>query len=69
MALVRCPSNPVLQASDIPFDASLIFNAGVCKFNGRYVMVFRNDVGFSPKGWDKVYTNLGIAYSDDGVRW
>ena len=45
MALVRCASNPILSARDIPFDASLIFNAGVCKFNGKYVMVFRNDVG------------------------
>ena len=71
MALVRCASNPVLSASDIPFDASLIFNAGVCKFNGRYVMVFRNDVGFAAGGYDrsKVYTNLGIAYSNDGVKW
>ena len=71
MALVRCASNPILSASDIPFDASLIFNAGVCKFQGKYVMVFRNDVGFSEKGWDRSreYTNLGIAYSDDGVKW
>ena len=69
MALVRCASNPILSARDIPFDASLIFNAGVCKFNGKYVMVFRNDVGFSPTGWTKTYTNLGIAWSDDGVKW
>ena len=69
MALVRCGSNPILSARDIPFDASLIFNAGVCKFNGKYVMVFRNDVGFSPTGWTKTYTNLGIAWSDDGIKW
>lgn len=71
MALVRYAGNPVLSAKDIPYDASLIFNAGVCKFQGRYVMVFRNDVGFSEKGWDwkGVYTNLGIAFSDDGVKW
>ena len=69
MALVRCGSNPVLSAQDIPFEASLIFNAGVCKFNGKYVMVFRNDVGFSPTGWTKTYTNLGIAWSDDGIKW
>jgi len=71
MALVRSMSNPILKASDVPFDASLVFNAGVCKFNGRYVMVFRNDVGFSAKGWDagKTCTNLGIAFSGDGVKW
>lgn len=70
MALIRCASNPVLSAEDIPFDASLIFNAGVCKYQGRYVMVFRNDVGFSPDGnWGKTRTNLGIACSRDGVKW
>ena len=69
MALLRSDSNPVLSARDIPFDASLIFNAGVCKFNGKYVMVFRNDVGFSPDGWTETRTNLGVAWSDDGIKW
>ncbi len=69
MALVRHPSNPVLSAADIPFDASLVFNAGVCKFQGRYVMVFRNDVGLKPTGWNSSYTNLGVAWSKDGVKW
>ena len=71
MALVRSAFNPILSAADVPFDASLIFNAGVCKFQGKYVMVFRNDAGFSPDGWDwkEVYTNLGIAFSGDGIHW
>lgn len=64
MALVRCASNPVLSASDIPFDASLIFNAGVCKFNGRYVMVFRNDVGFAAA----VTTAQGVHESRDRLQ-
>ena len=34
---------PVLTKDDIPYDASLIFNAGVAKYKGKYVMVFRND--------------------------
>lgn len=70
MALVRYATNPVLSAKDVPYDASLIFNAGVCKYQGKYVMIFRNDAGFSPDGnWGKVWTNLGIAYSSDGVKW
>lgn len=71
MPLVRCAANPVLSAKDVPFDASLIFNAGVCRYRGKYVMVFRNDAGFSPAGWEKgaTHTNLGIAFSDDGVKW
>lgn len=63
--------NPVLSAADIQYPASLIFNAGVCKFHNKYVMVFRNDVGFSAQGMtlEKPYTNLGIAFSDDGMHW
>ena len=67
--ITRCPSNPVLSAKDIPYDASLIFNAGVCKYQGRYVMVFRNDYGQRPNSVHPAATNIGIAYSDDGVKW
>lgn len=59
---------PVLAREDVPFDATLIFNAGICKFGGKYVMLFRNDVG----EWNKPRfraTNLGLAFSDDGIRW
>jgi len=77
--LTRHPDNPLLTADDAPYPCSLLFNAGICKFNGRYVMVFRNDYGpknaadFNARGesgskrWDG--TNLGIAYSDDGINW
>ena len=67
-------NNPVLAAAQVPYPASLVFNAGVTKYQGRYVMVFRNDYGFEeetirrgehlPHG-----TNLGLAFSDDGVDW
>ncbi len=68
--LKRHPSNPVLSAKDVPYQASLIFNAGVVKYQGRYVMVFRNDV-FSTWGDPKtsVETNIGVAYSKDGIKW
>ena len=29
----------------MPFPATLIFNAGVAKWQGRYIMTFRNDYG------------------------
>ncbi len=65
--------NPVLSAADIPYDAGLIFNAGVAFFNGRYVMVFRNDYGFAadlPNGRRENHgTNLGVAFSKDGYHW
>lgn len=67
----RHPANPILTAAQVPFAASLVFNAGVCKWQGRYVMVFRNDVG--PNGpleqAKLTHTNLGLATSSDGVHW
>lgn len=66
----RHPGNPILTASDVPYDATLIFNAGVAKWQGRYVMVFRDDFKnedddqFEPQN-----TSLGLAWSDDGIRW
>jgi len=66
--ITRSPSNPILTCDDEPYPATLIFNAGVAKFQGRYVMVFRNDHGT----WGKTAfdgTNLGLAHSDDGIHW
>ncbi len=67
-AIRRHPANPILTASQIPYPATLIFNAGVIKHQGRYVMVFRNDYG---REGDTHFdgTNLGIATSVDGIRW
>src|SRR4051812_32547257 len=42
----RHPKNPILTADDIPYPSRLVYNAGVTKFRGRYVMVFRNDYGY-----------------------
>jgi len=67
-AIVRHPANPILSAKDAPYRATLVFNAGIAKFQGKYVMVFRNDYGDAEQ---KKLTgrNLGIAFSDDGVKW
>ena len=62
---------PILTKADIPYDASLIFNAGVAKFAGKYVMVFRNDYGTDEKafgdGQNFKGTSVGIAFSDNGI--
>ncbi|MGI6280008.1 MAG: glycoside hydrolase family 130 protein [Acutalibacteraceae bacterium] len=61
---------PILTKDDIPYEASLIFNAGVAKFNGKYVMVFRNDYGTTEEEYEKKYfagTSIGVAYSDNGI--
>ena len=59
---------PVLSKKDIPYDAECIFNAGVTKFGGRYVMAFRNDHEFDGRSsFGKC--DIGIAFSDDGIHW
>ena len=64
----RYEGNPILTAEDVPYHATLVFNAGVTKFNGKYAMVFRNDYGDeSARRIDG--TNLGLAFSDDGFQW
>ena len=67
-AVKRFPGNPILGADDVPYHATLVFNAGVAKYQRRYVMVFRNDYG----EWGNPSfegTNLGLAFSDDGIHW
>jgi len=64
----RYSGNPVLSWKDVPYHATLTYNAGVTRFAGKYVMVFRNDYGsFEDKRQDG--TNLGLAYSNDGLNW
>ena len=38
-------NNPILAPKDIPFPAAQVYNAGITKFNGKYVMIFRDDYG------------------------
>lgn len=65
----RHPANPVLKPADVPFPTSLTFNAGVAFFQGRYVMVFRNDFFEDNDATKPHYTNLGFAESADGIEW
>src|SRR4051812_18077900 len=65
----RHPQNPILTAQDIPYPSALVYNAGVTKFRGQYVMVFRNDHGYDPLTKKAPYFQLGLAYSDDGLHW
>ena len=76
--MFKHPANPILSAKDIPYEAELIFNAGVAKWQGRYVMLFRNDYGQNEESWRKLQaagesprlsTNIGVALSADGVHW
>ena len=67
--IVRHPSNPILTSQDVPYPSALVFNAGVCKYQGRYVMVFRNDYADPNQPTKLIGTNIGLAHSPDGVEW
>jgi beta-1,4-mannooligosaccharide/beta-1,4-mannosyl-N-acetylglucosamine phosphorylase len=67
-ACIKRHPKPVLTREMIPFPSTCVFNAGVCKFRGKYVMLFRNDVG----AWGSPSfhtTNIGLAFSNDGISW
>lgn len=66
--ITRYPNNPVLEPKDVPSKPALVFNAGVAKFQGKYVMVFRNDYLADGKIRGEL-TDLGLAFSDDGIEW
>jgi len=68
----RYSDNPVLSPQAVPYECSLAFNAGVTKFKGKYVMVFRCDYGLTEdtfKEGKTFGTRLGLAISDDGIKW
>ncbi len=66
--VTKCPQNPVLTASVIPYKADCVFNAGVAKINSEYVMVFRNDFDYLG-GAQFGGCSLGLARSKNGVQW
>jgi beta-1,4-mannooligosaccharide/beta-1,4-mannosyl-N-acetylglucosamine phosphorylase len=64
----RHPANPILSPGDVPYQPLLVFNVGVAFFQGRYIMAFRNDYG-APGSIDITRSDIGLAFSEDGVRW
>ena len=67
----RYADNPILDASRVPFPSVQTYNAGFTKFQGKYVMVFRNDYNRTRETFDtaELRINLGFATSDDGLHW
>jgi len=59
---------PVLSKEHISFESDCVFNAGVTKYQGKYIMAFRNDYDY--QGGDKFGQHVvQIAFSDDGIKW
>lgn len=63
MAVIkRYEKNPILTKYDIPYPVATVHNAGITKYKGQYIMIFRSHL-----------TNgrsiLGLARSDDGYHF
>ncbi|HEY9075988.1 MAG TPA: glycoside hydrolase family 130 protein [Anaerolineaceae bacterium] len=63
----RHPTNPVLTPQQVPYPSTLVFNPGVMRYQGKYIMAFRNDCG--TQAHPDEHTNIGLAESDDGIHW
>jgi beta-1,4-mannooligosaccharide/beta-1,4-mannosyl-N-acetylglucosamine phosphorylase len=63
----RHPQNPIFTAEDLPYPSALVYNAGVTKYQGQYVMLFRNDYGYDEQEKKAPHFQIGVAYSDDGI--
>lgn len=65
----RCEKNPILSRHDVPYEATLVYNAGVAKYCGEYVMIFRDDVRTAYGELGLKGIDLGLATSKDGINW
>ena len=58
----RCEHNPILTKNDIPYKVETVHNAGVAKYDGRYIMLFRSHK-------DNGRSIIGLAESSDGFKF
>lgn len=61
--------NPVLTYKDSAEGVALTFNAGIAKWKGKYVMLFRNDYGDWETQTVARKVDVRVAFSDDGIHW
>jgi len=62
MPITRYPDNPILTKADVPYEVATVHNAGVIKFNGKYIMIFRSHK-------HNGRSILGKAESEDGFHF
>lgn len=58
----RYSKNPILTRKDIPYPVATVYNAGVVKFDGKYIMLFRSNI-------ENGRSIIGIAESKDGYNF
>jgi len=60
--VTRYQGNPILTKDDIPYTVQTVHNAGVTKYNGKYIMLFRSHL-------DTGRSIIGLAESEDGFNF
>lgn len=60
--VTRYGKNPILTKDDVPYQVATVHNAGVVKYNDKYIMLFRSHL-------QNGRSILGIAESKDGYNF
>ncbi len=60
--VTRYKKNPILTKNDVPYPVSTVHNAGIAKYNGKYVMLFRSHL-------QNGRSIIGMALSKDGYSF
>ncbi len=60
--LTRYPGNPIIKPLDMPYPCETVYNSGVAKYNGKYVLLLRC-------GRLNGMSEFGLATSDDGFHF
>jgi len=60
--VTRYRKNPILTKDDVPYQVATVHNAGVTKYNGKYIMLFRSHL-------HNGRSIIGIAESKDGYKF
>jgi beta-1,4-mannooligosaccharide/beta-1,4-mannosyl-N-acetylglucosamine phosphorylase len=63
----RYPLNPIFTSENVPYPSVIAYNAGVIKYQGQYVMIFRNDYNWNEEEQKAIGFQIGVAYSEDGI--
>ena len=58
----RCPANPILTRDDVPYPVETVHNAGIARYDGRIIMLFRSHLRSGR-------SIIGIAESEDGFKF
>ena len=68
----RYEKNPLLTAADVPYPAHYVYNAGVIRYHGKYIIAPRVDLRNMDKkpGEPNMRSiNTGLGLSDDGIKF